>query len=183
MPTVEDAKRRMDEALDAIRREFASVRTGKATPALLDTVRVDAYGSKMPVNQLATINTPEPSLIVVQPFDKSLLAEIERAIMSADLGLNPANDGNVIRVPIPPLNEERRKEYVKVLHKMAEEGRVSIRHARRVLRDELHKRVKDHEIGEDEGHRREEALEKLTHEYTEKVDELVKHKEEEVLAI
>ena len=183
MATVEDAKRRMEEALDAIRREFATVRTGKATPALLDTVRVDAYGSKMPVNQLATINTPEPSLIVVQPFDKSLVAEIERAIMAADLGLNPANDGNVIRVPIPPLNEERRKEYVKVLHKMAEEGRVSIRHARRTVRDEIHALVKEHEVGEDEGKRREDALEKLTHEYTEKVDELLKHKEEEVLAL
>ena len=183
MPTVEDAKRRMEEALDAIRREFASVRTGKATPALLDTVRVDAYGSKMPVNQLATINTPEPSLIVVQPFDKSLLAEIERAIMSADLGLNPANDGNVIRVPIPPLNEERRKEYVKVLHKMAEEGKISIRHARRLVREEIHELVKEHEIGEDEGRRREDAVEKLTHEYTEKMDEMLKHKEEEVMAI
>jgi ribosome recycling factor len=183
MTTVEDAKLRMEEALDAMRREFASVRTGKATPALLDTVRVDAYGSKMPLVQVATIHTPEPSLLVVQPFDKTLMSAVEKAIQSADLGLNPSNDGNVIRVPIPPLTEERRKEYVKLLHKMAEEGRVSIRHARRVLRDELHKRVKDHEIGEDEGHRREEALEKLTQEYTEKVDELVKHKEEEVLAI
>jgi ribosome recycling factor len=183
MPTVEDAKRRMEEALDAIRREFATVRTGKATPALLDTVRVDAYGSKMPVNQLATINTPEPTLLVVQPFDKGLVAEIERAIMAADLGLNPANDGNVIRVPIPPLNEERRKEYVKVLHKMAEEGRISIRQARRVVRDEIHALVKEHDIGEDEGHRREEALEKLTHEYSDKIDELLKHKEDEVMAI
>jgi ribosome recycling factor len=183
MPTVEDAKRRMEEALDAIRREFGSVRTGKATPALLDTVRVDAYGSKMPVNQLATINTPEPSLIVVQPFDKSLVPEIERAIMAADLGLNPANDGNVIRVPIPPLNEERRREYVKVLHKMAEEGRVSIRHARRTVRDEIHALVKSHDVGEDEGKRREEALEKLTHEFTDKIEELLKHKEQEIMAI
>jgi ribosome recycling factor len=183
MPTVEDAKKRMDDALDAIRREFATVRTGKATPALLDTVRVDAYGSKMPINQLATINTPDPSLIVVQPFDKSIMAEIEKAIMSADLGLNPANDGNVIRVPIPPLNEERRKEYVKVLHKMAEEGRISIRHARRIVRDEIHVKVKEHEIGEDEGRRREDALEKLTQDYTEKIDELLKAKEEEVMAI
>jgi ribosome recycling factor len=183
MPTVEDAKRRMDEALDAIRREFASVRTGKATPALLDTVRVDAYGGKMPINQLATINTPEPTLLVVQPFDKTLVAEIERAIMASDLGLNPANDGNVIRVPIPPLNEERRKEYVKILHKMAEEGRISIRHARRVVRDEIHELVKKHEVGEDEGRRREDALEKLTHEYTEKIEDLLKSKEEEVMAI
>jgi ribosome recycling factor len=183
MPTVEDARKRMDEALDALRREFATVRTGKATPALLDTVRVDAYGSKLPVNQVATVNTPDPTLLVLQPFDKSLLAEIEKAIMAADLGLNPANDGNVIRVPIPPLNEERRKEFVKLLHKMAEEGRISIRHARRVVREEIHALVKSHEIGEDEGHRREEALEKLTHEYSDKIDELLKAKEEEVMAI
>jgi len=183
MPTVEDAKKRMDDALDAIRREFATVRTGKATPALLDTVRVDAYGSKMPLNQVATVNTPETSMLLVQPFDKTLLADIERAIMTADLGLNPANDGNVIRVPIPPLNEERRKEFVKVLHKMAEEGRVSVRHARRIVRDEIHGLVKEHEIGEDEGRRREDALEKLTHQYTDKIDGLLKSKEEEVMAI
>jgi len=183
MPTVEEAKKRMEDALEAVRREFASVRTGKATPALLDTVRVDAYGSKMPLNQVATVSTPEATLIVVQPFDKTLIGEIERAILTADLGLNPANDGNVIRVPIPPLNEERRKEYAKLLHKMAEEGKVSVRHARRTVRDELHQKVKDHEIGEDDGRRREDALEKLTHEYSDKIDELMKHKEEEVMAI
>ena len=183
MPTVEEAKKRMGDALDAVRREFATVRTGKATPALLDTVRVDAYGSKMPLNQLASIHTPDPTLLVVQPFDKTVLADIERAIMSADLGLNPANDGNVIRVPVPPLNEERRREYVKLLHKMAEEGRVSIRHARRLVREDIHRLVKEHEIGKDDGHRVEEAVEKLTHEYSDKIDELLKKKEEEVMAI
>jgi ribosome recycling factor len=183
MATVEDAKKRMDEALEAMRREFATVRTGKATPALLDTVRVDAYGSKMPLNQVATVSTPEPTLLVVQPFDKSLIGEIERGIQSADLGLNPANDGTVIRVPIPPLNEERRKEYVKLLHKMAEEGRISIRHARRTVREDIQALVKEHEVGEDEGRRREEALEKLTHDYNEKIDELLKKKEEEIMAI
>lgn len=183
MATVQDAKNRMDEALDAMRREFATVRTGKATPALLDTVRVDAYGSKMPLNQVATVSTPEPTLLVVQPFDKSLIGEIERGIQSADLGLNPANDGNVIRVPIPALNEERRKEYVKLLHKMAEEGRISIRHARRTVREDIQALVKEHEIGEDEGRRREEALEKTTNEYNEKIDELLKKKEEEIMAI
>ena len=183
MPTVEDAKRRMEAALEAIRRDFATVRTGKATPALLDTVRVDAYGSKMPINRVSTVSTPESTLLVVQPFDKTLIGEIEKAIMSADLGLNPANDGNVIRVPIPPLNEERRKEYVKVLHKMAEDGRISIRHARRLVRDEIHDLIKEHEIGEDEGRRREESVEKLTHEYSDKIDDLLKKKEEEVMAI
>ena len=183
MPTVEDARKRMDEALDAVRREFATVRTGKATPALLDTVRVDAYGAKMPLNQVATVSTPEPTLIMVQPFDKTLIGDVEKAILTADLGLNPANDGNLIRVPIPPLNEERRKEYVKLLHKMAEEGKISVRHARRIVREELHKKVKEHEIGEDDGRRREDALEKLTHEYADKIDEMLKHKEAEVMAI
>ncbi|MCH2653215.1 MAG: ribosome recycling factor [Gemmatimonadetes bacterium] len=182
MPTVEDAKTRMEGALEALRREFATVRTGKATPALLDTVRVEAYGSKMPLNQLATISTPESSLLVVQPFDKTLLPDVERAIMTADLGLNPANDGNIIRIPIPPLNEERRQEYAKLLHRMTEEGRVSIRHARRTVRDELHQLVRDHELSEDESRRREDELEKSTKEYVEKVDELLKNKEAEVMA-
>jgi ribosome recycling factor len=183
MPTVEDAKERMNAAVDAMRREFATVRTGKATPALLDTVRVDAYGSKMPLNQVATVSTPEPSLLMIQPFDKSILPEVERAIMTADLGLNPSNDGNVIRIPIPPLNEERRKEFVKVLHKMAEDGRISVRHGRRIVRDEIHALVKEHDLGEDEGRRREDALEKVTHEFAAKIDEMLKHKEAEVMAI
>ena len=183
MPTVEDAKTQMEAALEALRREFATVRTGKATPALLDTVRVEAYGSQMPLNQLATISTPESSLLVVQPFDKTLLPDIEKAIMTADLGLNPANDGNIIRIPIPPLNEERRQEYVKLLHRMTEEGRISIRHARRTVRDELHQLVRDHELSEDESRRREDQLEKLTKDYVEKVDEILKSKEAEVMAI
>ena len=119
MATVEEGKTRMEDALEAIRREFATVRTGKATPALLDSVKVEAYGSQMPLNQVATLNTPDSTMIVVQPFDKSLLGDVEKGIMMSDLGLNPMNDGNVIRVPIPPLNEERRREFVKILHKMA----------------------------------------------------------------
>lgn len=183
MGTVEQAKKRMEDALDAMRREFASVRTGKATPALLDTVRVDAYGAKMPLNQVATIHTPEPSLLVVQPYDKSLMHAVERAIQTADLGLNPSNDGSVIRVPIPALTEERRKEYVKLLHKMAEEGRVSLRHARRLTREELHAKVKEHEISEDDARKREDQLEKVTQEYQGKIEELLKHKEAEVMAL
>jgi len=183
MVTVEEGRTRMEEALEAIRREFSTVRTGKATPALLDSVRVEAYGSQMPLNQVATINTPESSMIMVQPFDKSLLVDIEKAIMMSDLGLNPMNDGNVIRVPVPPLNEERRKEFVKILHKMAEEGRISVRHARRTVRDQIHDLVKNHDIGEDEGRRREDQLEKLTHEYSDRIEALLKVKEEEVMAI
>lgn len=180
---LEDAKQHMDDALEAVRREFASVRTGKATPALLDTIRVDAYGSKMPINQLATIGTPEATLLVVQPFDKSLIADIERAIQMADLGLNPANDGNLIRIPIPPLNEERRKEYARLLHKMAEEGRVSVRHARKTANDEIKVLMSEHEIGDDEGHRDLQAVQKMTDDHIVKIDELVEHKEKEVMAI
>jgi ribosome recycling factor len=144
---------------------------------------IEAYGAKMPVNQVGTINTPEPTLIVVQPFDKGLVTAIQRAINDANLGLNPSNDGNVIRIPLPPLNEERRKDFVKVLHKMAEEGRISIRQARRIVREEIHALVKKHELSEDEGRRREDALEKLTHEYQEKIDELLGKKEQEVMAV
>ena len=177
------ARSKMQDAVDAVRREFSTVRTGKATPALLDTVRVEAYGSKMPINQVATVHTPEASLIVVQPFDKSLIGEVEKGILQSDLGLNPNNDGNVIRIPIPPLTEERRKEFVKVLHKMAEEGRVSVRHARKDARDEIQNAIKEHEVGEDDGHRQLDEVDKLTHEFTGQIDELLKKKEEEVLAI
>ena len=183
MPTVKEADQAMKAALEAMHREFSSVRTGKATPTLLDTVRVEAYGTHMPVNQVATIHSPEPTLLVVQPFDPTLLGVIEKAIRAADLGFNPSNDGNLIRVPVPPLNEERRREYVKLLHKMAEEGKVSIRHARHSARDEIQKRIKDHELGEDDGHRELDEVEKITQEYTEKIDALLKHKEAEVMAI
>jgi ribosome recycling factor len=173
----------MSHALEAIRREFATVRTGKATPALLDTVRVDAYGSRMPLNQVASVSTPEPSLLVVQPFDKSLIGEIEKAILTADLGLNPANDGALVRVPVPPLNEERRREYVKLLHKMAEEGRVSVRVARHKANDEIKARMKEHEIGEDEGHRQLTDVQKLTDDTIVKIDEMLQRKEKEVMEL
>lgn len=183
MPTLKEAESRMKEALEAMRREFATVRTGKATPALLDTVRVDAYGSKMPLNQVATVHAPEPSLLVVQPFDKTLIGEIEKAILSADLGLNPGSDGNLVRVPIPPLNEERRREYVRLLHKLAEEGRVSVRHARQVARDELKQRVKDHDIGEDEGHRQTDKVQELTDQFIAEIEKMLEHKEQEVMQV
>jgi ribosome recycling factor len=183
MPTLKEADQAMKAAVDATRREFSTVRTGKATPALLDTVKVDAYGAQMPLNQVATVSTPEPTLLVVQPFDQSLIGTIEKAILVADLGLNPSNDGNVIRVPVPPLNEERRKEYVKLLHKMAEEGKVSIRHARHKARDSVQDQIKEHEIGEDDGHRQLEEIEKLTHEHSDAIDELLKKREEEVMSI
>lgn len=183
MPSLKEARSRMSDAIEALRREFATVRTGKASPALLDTVRVEAYGGKMPLNQVASVHTPDATLLVVQPFDKSLLGEIEKGIQMADLGLNPGNDGNVVRVPIPPLTEERRKEFAKLLHKMAEEAKVSVRHARKVARDEIQKRIKDHEVGEDDGHRQLDEVEKITHEFTDQIDELLKRKEHEVMEI
>ena len=183
MPTLKKTKKRMDEALEAVRREFSTVRTGKASPTLLDTVRVEAYGGNMPLNQVANVSAPEATLLMVQPYDTNLLEEIERGIMSADLGLNPANDGSVIRVPVPPLSEERRKEYVKVLHKMAEEGRISIRHARRDAKQEIEDQMKEHEIGEDEGHRQLENLQELTDEYIGKIDEDLRKKEQEIMKV
>jgi ribosome recycling factor len=183
MPSLKEAEQAMKAAVDATRREFATVRTGKATPALLDTVKVEAYGTQMPLNQVATVNTPEPTLLVVQPFDQTLMAAIEKAIMVADLGLNPSNDGNVIRVPVPPLNEERRREYVKLLHKLAEEGRVSIRVARHKARDSIQELVKAHELGEDDGHRQLEEVEKMTQEHSDAIDGFLKKKEEEVMSI
>lgn len=183
MPTLKEVTTRMDDSLEAARREFATVRTGKATPALLDTVRVDAYGSKMPLNQVATVSTPEPSLLVVQPFDKSLIGDIEKGILMADLGLNPANDGSIIRIPVPPLNEERRREYVKLLHKLAEEGRVSVRVARHKGNDDIKRRMKEHDLSEDEGHRQLAEVQRLTDQYIERIDEMLEKKEKEVMEL
>lgn len=183
MSTTTQVRERMEEAIEAVRREFTSIRTGKATPALLDTVRVDAYGSKMPVNQVASISTPEPSLLVLQPFDRSLVVEIERAIMQAGLGLNPANDGQIIRIPIPALNEERRKEFVKLLSQMAEEGRVSIRHARREGNEEVKQMKKEGELSEDDAHREESEIQKLTDQYIARIDEMMAVKEKEIMTV
>lgn len=183
MPTIKQMREQMDAAVEAMRREFATVRTGKASPALLDTVRVDAYGSKMPLNQVATVNTPEPRLIVIQPWDKSLLAEIERGIQGADLGLNPSNDGNVIRVPIPPLSQERRKDMVKLLHKMGEEGKISVRHARQEAKKDIERRQREHEMSEDDAHRELDQVQKITDEYVTRIDELMKTKEAEVMEV
>jgi ribosome recycling factor len=183
MPTYNEAQQHMDKAMDALRREFSSVRTGKASPALLDTVRVDAYGSKMPLNQVASISAPEPRLLVIQPWDKGLMKEIEKAITASDLGLNPGNDGSVIRVPIPALNEQRRKDMVRMLHKQAEEGRIAVRHARQEANKEIKRRQSDHEISEDEAHREMERIQKLTDEHIARIEQLLKAKEEEVMEV
>ncbi|MEO7671946.1 MAG: ribosome recycling factor [Longimicrobiales bacterium] len=183
MPAHADAKAHMEKALEAMRREFGSVRTGKATSSLLDLVRVKAYGSMMPLNQVATVNVPEARMLVVQPWDKGLIGEIERGIRDSNLGLNPANDGNIIRVPIPALNEERRKELAKQLHKLAEEGRVAVRHSRQEANKEIKQQQADSKISEDDSRREQDKIQKLTDEFIAKIEQMLKHKEEEVMEV
>lgn len=178
-----EARAQMEKALEAMRREFSGVRTGKASPALLDIVRVDAYGSKMPLNQVATVSAPEPRMLIVQPWDKGLVAPVEKAIRNAELGLNPATDGGVIRVPIPALNEERRREMVRMLHKLAEEGRVAVRHARQEANKTLKQQQSEGEMSEDDARRQMDEVQKLTDEYIGKIDHLLKAKEEEVMEV
>jgi len=177
---VKQAKQSMDKAVEAVKREFATVRTGKATTALLDLVRVEAYGNEMPINQVASVAAPEPKLLTVQPWDKSLLKAVEKAILASDLGLTPSNDGNIIRIPLPPLNEERRRELVKVVHKFAEEGRVAVRHAR----TEAISRIKKAEhVSDDEKKHTEKDVQKLHDERLKLVDEAVKAKEAEIMEV
>jgi ribosome recycling factor len=183
MPTLQQASQKMDKAIEAMRRDFAGVRTGKASPALLDSIRVDAYGSHVPLNQVATVSAPEPRLLLIQPWDRAMVGPIEKALQTSDLGLNPANDGKLIRVPIPPLTEQRRKEYVKILHKMAEEARVAIRQARKDANDEIKRSQKDSGLSEDDARRDQEETQKLTDRYIHQVEELLKHKEAEVLEV
>jgi ribosome recycling factor len=183
MPSQKLAQQKMEKSLEALRREFSAVRTGKASPALLDSVRVEAYGSHVPLNQVATVSAPEPRLLLVQPWDRSMLGPVEKGIQSSDLGLNPSNDGKVVRVPIPALTEERRKEYVRLLHKMAEEARISVRQARHDALSDIKGRQKDKEMSEDEARREEKDVQKLTDQYVEKVDELLRHKEAEVMEV
>jgi ribosome recycling factor len=183
MPTLGEARAQMEKALEAVRREFTSVRTGKASPALLDTVRVEAYGSRMPISQVASVSTPEPRLLIVQPWDKNLIGAIEKAIRSSELGLNPANDGTLIRVPVPALNEERRREMVRMLHKLAEEGRIAVRHARQEANKQIKAMQQASEISEDDARRQMDDVQKLTDEYIGKVDHALKAKEEEVLEV
>ena len=178
-----DANHRMDGAIQAFTDELSKIRTGRATPALLDSVKVDYYGQRVPLNQAATITTPEPRLIVVQPWEKSMLGEIEREILKADLGLNPSNDGSLIRVPIPQLSEERRKDLVKLVHKFAEEARIAVRNVRRDVNDHLKKLEKNHDLSEDELSVELEEIQNLTDEHTKRVDEVMQNKEKEVMEV
>jgi len=183
MSTLQQASQKMDRAIEALRREFGGVRTGKASPQLLDSVRVDAYGSHVPLNQVATVSAPEPRLLIIQPWDRAMMTPIEKALQTSDLGLNPANDGKIIRVPIPPLTEQRRKEYVKILHKFAEEARVAIRQVRKDANDDIKKRQKDSGMSEDDARREQDETQKLTDRYIHQVEELLKHKEAEVMEV
>ena len=172
---------RMNGAIDRVRKDMAGVRTGRASTGLLDNVHVDAYGSKMPLNQVAGLSIPEPTMIIAQPFDASLMGAIERAIRSSDLGLNPANDGKVVRIPIPALNEERRKELSRHVHKMTEEGRNHVRTVRRDANDRLKKLLKDHQISEDDEKRALADVQKATDEHIKAIDDLQNKKDAELL--
>src|SRR5487761_348555 len=174
--TLLEAEEKMDKAVTVAKEEFGVIRTGRAHPGMFSKITVEYYGSQTPVNQLASFHIPEPRMVVVQPFDKSSLGAIEKAIRNSDLGVNPSNDGAIIRVVFPELSEERRREYVKIAHRKAEDGRVAIRNIRRHTKDSLDKLVKTGAAGEDEVRRAERELEDLTHSYVTQVDELLKHK-------
>ena len=178
-----EAKENMESALTALQREFKRVRTGRATTSLLDGIRVDAYQSMMPLSQVATLSAPESRLLMIQPWDVTLLSQIEKAIMKSDLGLTPMSDGKVIRISIPVLTEERRKELVKLVRKMAEDCRVSVRNARRDANEMLKDLKKEGELSEDDAFRAQEEVQKLTDDHIKKVDEMVKEKEKEVMEV
>lgn len=173
----------MDKSVEAVRHEFNALRTGKASPALLDLVKVEAYSTTMPLNQLATISAPESRLLVVQPYDPSQMGAIEKALMASDLGLTPSNDGKIIRLPIPALTEERRKELVRVAHKVAEEGRVAVRNIRHESNKKVQAEEKAGEISQDEGHRLLKEIQEVTDEHVKKIDELSRTKEQEIMEV
>ena len=180
---VQDASRRMDKSVEAAQGEFATLRTGRASPALLDRVQIDYYGQQTPLKQLATISAPEPRMLTIQPFDPNSVSTIERAIQESDLGLTPNNDGKLIRLPIPQLTEERRKELVKIVRHMAEEGKVAVRNVRRDAIHHLKELVDNGEVGSDEEHRAEDRVQKLTDEHVDEIDELLKRKEAEIMEV
>jgi len=180
---LDEAGKRMDKAVKATQSEFNTVRSGRASTALLDRVHVDYYGTQTPLRQMASLAAPEPRLITVTPYDKSAIKNIEKAIMESDLGLNPSNDGNVIRLPIPQLTEERRKELVKLVHRLAEDGKVALRNIRRDVMKDLKELAHEGEVGEDAERRAEEQLQKLTDRHTHHIDDLVKKKEAEILEV
>ena len=178
-----DARKRMDSAVEDSRKKLATVRTGRASVSLLDNINVEYYGTEMPLNQVATIHAPEPTMLTVQPFDPTQLGNIEKAIRASELGLNPANDGKLIRVPIPPLTEERRKQMVKIVHEIAEEHRTAIRNVRRDANDHIKKLLKDKTISEDVEKDGLDQIQKLTDQHITRINELSEHKEKEVMTV
>jgi ribosome recycling factor len=180
---VSEAGRKMDRSVEAAAHEFNTVRTGRASAALLDRIQIDYYGTMTPLQQLATINVPEPRMLTVQPYDPGSIKGIERAIQESDLGLTPSNDGKIIRLPIPQLTEERRMELVKVVKGLAEEGRVAVRNVRRDAMHHLKDLVRNGDVGDDEERRAEERVQKLTDEHVAKIDELLKRKEAEIMEV
>lgn len=180
---IKDVQHRMDSAIQALNNHLKTLRTGRANAAMLDGIHVDYYGTPTPLAQAASVKVPEPSLIVVEPWDKSMVGPIEKAIRNSDLGLNPASDGKVIRVPIPVLTEERRKDLVKTAHHMAEESRTAIRQVRRDGNDKLKKMLKNHEIAEDDEKRALDEIQKLTDKHIDEVANVLKHKEQDIMAV
>lgn len=181
--TLNEMRKKMEQATQAFSRNLATVRAGRANPSLLDSVFVDYYGAQTPLNQLATVSAPEARLLVITPFDKSAIAEMEKAIQKADLGLTPSNDGNVIRINIPPLTEDRRKELVKVVGKFAEESKVQVRNIRRDTNDQLKKLEKNNELTEDELRIEQEKVQKETDRFINEIDEMAKNKESEIMEV
>jgi len=173
----------MDRAIEHLHHELATIRTGKAHAALLDSIQVEYFGQKVPIKQVANVAVPDPRLITVQPWDKSVISDIEKAILASELGLNPQNDGTLIRLPVPPLTEERRKDLVKVVRRMGEEAKVALRNIRRHAIDELRKLEKSHEISEDNMHTKQDEIQKLTDEHVKNVDKTVEAKEKEIMEI
>ncbi|MEV6211740.1 ribosome recycling factor [Kitasatospora sp. NPDC051914] len=181
--TLLEAEEKMEKAVAVAKDDFAAIRTGRAHPAMFNKIVADYYGALTPINQLASFSVPEPRMAVITPFDKSALRNIETAIRDSDLGVNPSNDGSIIRVVFPQLTEERRKEYIKVARGKGEDAKVSIRSIRRKAKDAIDKLVKDGEVGEDEGRRGEKELDDTTARYVAQIDELLKHKEAELLEV
>jgi ribosome recycling factor len=178
-----ECEQKMVKAVESVKRELAGIRTGRASASLLDGIKVSAYGSIVPVKQMANIGIPDPKLIVVQPWDRSLLGELEKAILKSDLGLTPSSDGNVLRLHIPPLTEERRKELARLVRKLAEEGKIAIRNIRRESNDHLKAAERDGSISEDESRRAQKKTQELTDGYSENVDEILEKKEEEIMTV
>jgi ribosome recycling factor len=181
--TLLEAEEKMDKALEVAKEDFSAIRTGRATPALFNKVLVDYYGSPTPLQQLASFQVPEARTVIITPYDRGSLTEIEKSLRSSDLGVNPSNDGTIIRIALPQLTQERRKEYVKVARTKAEDARVSMRSVRRRAKEELDRIVKDGEAGEDEGSRAEKELEQVTKRHVDAIDELLRHKEIELLEV